>query len=90
MVQLSSDARVTARMPSHIKRTIDEAAALSGSTLSQFLVQSAYEKAKKLISEEKVIRLGREDSKAFVEALERPAEPNEALLSFVREQSDNA
>ena len=75
-------------MPGHIKQTIEEAAALGGLSLTQFLVRSAYDSAKRQIAEEHIIHLDRTHSAAFVAALDEPAAPNEALIAFVKEQRD--
>ena len=75
-------------MPGHIKQTIEEAAALGGISVTQFLVRSAYESAKRQLAEEHIIELDRRNSVAFVAALEEPAAPNDALIAFVKEQRD--
>lgn len=75
-------------MPAHIKQTIEEAAALGGVSVTRFLVNSAYESAKRQLAEEHVIRLDRSNSAAFAAALDAPAAPNEALIAFVKEQRD--
>ena len=75
-------------MPGHIKQTIEEAAALGGISVTQFLVRSAYESAKRQLAEEHSIHLDRRTSAAFVAALDEPAAPNEALVAFVKEQQD--
>lgn len=73
-------------MPGHIKQTIEEAASLGGLSVTQFLVRSAYESAKKQLAEEHLVQLDRANSAAFVAALDTPSEPNDALLAFVKEQ----
>ena len=75
-------------MPGHIKQTIEEAATLGGISVTQFLVRSAYESAKRQLAEEHIIQLDRENSAAFVAALDAPLAPNEALIAFVKEHQD--
>ena len=75
-------------MPGHIKQTIEEAAALGGISVTQFLVRSSYESAKRQLAEEHVIHLDRKNSAAFAAALDEPSAPNEALIAFVKEQRD--
>jgi uncharacterized protein (DUF1778 family) len=75
-------------MPGHIKQTIEEAAALGGLSVTQFLVRSAYESAKRPVAEAHTIELDRKSSLAFVTALDEPSAPNEALMAFMKEQQD--
>jgi len=75
-------------MPGHIKQTIEEAAALGGISVTQFLVRSAYDSAKRQLAEEYTVHLDRQTSAAFVAALEEPSAPNDALIAFVKEQRD--
>jgi len=42
--------RVSARVPAQVYQTLTQAAEISGATLNQFLVQSALEKAKIIIT----------------------------------------
>jgi len=51
MAYISSvnDTRVTARISSQVKEILEQAAALSGATLNQFLVQSALKEAQRII-----------------------------------------
>ncbi len=44
--------RVSARMPLHVYDMLSQAAELSGATVNQFLVQSALEKAQKVMERE--------------------------------------
>lgn len=74
-----NDARVTARIPSQIKETLEQAAALSGATLNQFLVQSALKEAHKILEAERVIHLSQQDADRVFSLIENPPEPNSAL-----------
>jgi uncharacterized protein (DUF1778 family) len=49
--------RVSARVPLHVYDMLSQAAELSGATVNQFLVQSALEKAQKLMERERFIRM---------------------------------
>ena len=53
--------------------------ALSGRTLSEFVVTSAHDAARRVIAEHESIRLSREEQLAFVQALLQPPEPNARL-----------
>ena len=67
--------RLEARVSVAQKTMLQRAAALSGRTLSEFVVASAQEAAKKLIDQNSTIRLSREEQIAFVAALLKPGKP---------------
>ena len=74
-----ADQRVTARVPEHVRAVLVQAAGLSGATLNQFMVQAAFEKAQRVIEQERIIRLSAEDATCFFDALENPPKTNEKL-----------
>lgn len=74
--------RITARLSAEKQEILQLAAELSGSTLNQFIVQSALRAAEQVIEQEDVIRsirLTMEESKRFFALLDEPPKPNEAL-----------
>lgn len=71
--------RVSARVPSNIYETLAQAAELTGATVNQFIVQSAYQKAQEVIEKERFIRMTTRSASAFFEALDQPPEPTEKL-----------
>mgnify|MGYP001366501337 FL=1 len=73
------DARLEARVSAAQKSLLQQAAALSGRTLSEFVVASAQDAARRVIAEHESIRLSREEQLAFVQALLNPPEPNARL-----------
>ncbi len=73
------DARLEARVSAAQKSLLQQAAALSGRTLSEFVVASAQDAARRVIAEHESIRLSREEQLAFVQALLNPPEPNQRL-----------
>jgi uncharacterized protein (DUF1778 family) len=85
---MPATARVTARVSESVREFIEEAAALRGTTVNQFLVQSAYEKAQQVIEEERLVRLSVQDARAFFEALENPPAPNDALKQAARRHAE--
>ncbi len=72
-------ARLEARVTTDQKALLQHAAALSGRTLSEFVVASAQEAAAKLIQEHEAIRLTRKEQIAFVSALLNPPPPGARL-----------
>lgn len=73
------DARLEARVSAAQKSLLQQAAALSGRTLSEFVVASAQDAARRVIAEHESIRLSREEQLAFVQALLNPPKPNARL-----------
>jgi uncharacterized protein (DUF1778 family) len=72
-------ARLEARMSTDQKALFQHAAALSGRTLSEFVLASAQEAAARIVQEHAIIRLSRSDQVAFVSALLDPRAPNARL-----------
>lgn len=71
--------RLEARLDATQKAIIQRAAELEGRSITDFVVQNAYEAAKKVVSDHTLIRLGAADSKKLVELLMQPAEPSTYL-----------
>jgi len=76
--------RVSARVPLHVYDMLSQAAELSGATVNQFLVQSALEKAQKVMEGERFIRMTTRSARLFFDALENPPEPNEKLEHAIK------
>lgn len=75
----SRGARLEARVSVEQKTVLQQAATLSGRTLSEFVVASAQEAASRVIKEHEAIRLSRAEQMAFVSALLHPPRPNARL-----------
>ena len=73
------DPRITTRVTEDMYAPLSEAAALVGSTINQFVVQSSYEKAKKVIEDDRFVFLSSQASRKFIEALEKPPQANDKL-----------
>lgn len=73
------EARVAARMPYEVQERIMEAASLLGSTLNQFLVSAAIDKANAVLERERVINLNFDSARVVLDLIANPPEPNEAL-----------
>ncbi|MBL7042675.1 MAG: DUF1778 domain-containing protein [Pirellulaceae bacterium] len=72
-------ARLEARITAEQKELIERAAAYEGRSVSDFVVGTVQRAAKAIIQEHEVLRLSESQSRAFVETLLDPPEPNEAL-----------
>lgn len=71
--------RLIARANPEIHRRIAEAAELQGSTLSQFLLDAALERADRVTEEVTRLRVSRDAFERMMTALDEPPEPNEKL-----------
>ena len=77
------NARLEARVSSDQKNFFQRAAALSGRTLSEFVIDSTQAAAARIVQEHELIRLSREEQLAFVSALLSPPEPGARLHKAV-------
>ncbi len=71
--------RITIRVCLSIQEKLQEAATLTGTSLSQFMIQSALEKAEQLIDRESSIKLTREDAVMLCTLLDNKADANDIL-----------
>lgn len=72
-------ARLEAKVNLDIYQLLKQAAAISGRTLTDFVVSVAYEEAKKTISEHQVLNLTLRDQALLMESLNNPLEPNQSM-----------
>jgi uncharacterized protein (DUF1778 family) len=73
--------RITARLPQALVTELEEAAALVGVTVNQFIVQAASEKARTIIETCTRIDVSRRDAAFIANLLDAPPAPNAALIS---------
>jgi uncharacterized protein (DUF1778 family) len=76
--------RIEARVNGETKALCQEAANLEGRTLTDFIVASAVESARRVIRERELIDLSQRDRKAFVASLLNPPSPNPRLRDAAR------
>lgn len=81
---IEDKSRVTARVPAELRETLEEAARIQGATLNQFLVQSAYQEAQRILERETVIRLSQQDAQKMFDLLEHPPKANRQLREAVK------
>lgn len=80
--------RITARVSDSIRTTLEQAAELSGATVNQFVVQTAYLEAQRLIERETLIRLSQKDAQKILSLLDAPPAPNKRLKQAVKAYKD--
>jgi len=80
--------RLETRLSAEQKALIEQAAALQGRTLTDFVLASAQDAARRIIDEHSRIELSIHDSRAFVESMLSPKPVNERLRETVRRYCD--
>lgn len=78
------EVRVTPQMQEEVKRCAE----LTGRSLTDYIVTSLSETNRRIMAENEMIRLSREDQIAFAKALIEPREPTDALKRAARRHQD--
>jgi len=81
--QSTASARINLRTSPEAKALIERAAALMGTTLSGFMIQNAYETARRIVADNETLVLSQQAFAAFITAGEDPSEPTEALRELM-------
>lgn len=80
-----NDARINVRLPSVLKRTIEEAASALGQTVSEFAVSTVVREARQVLQDVQITRLSKRDRDRFLAALDdADAKPNASLKAAAR------
>jgi uncharacterized protein (DUF1778 family) len=82
--------RLEARVTAEQKRLIERAAALQGRTVTDFVLTSVQDAARRAIEEHNQLALSVRDSEAFVDALLHPRPVNGRLRDTVRRYRERA
>jgi len=78
------ETRLVARTSSEIQEIIQRAADYSGATVSQFLIDSAMEKARNVIERTETLNLSMAGADALFNALENPPKASAKLLKAAK------
>jgi uncharacterized protein (DUF1778 family) len=85
MPTTNSDARINFRLSLELKKTIEDAAAEMGQSISDFAISNLVHAARKILHEQQVTRLSERDRQVFAAMLDdESSKPNEALVKAVR------
>ena len=82
--------RLEARVTAEQKSLIERAAALQGRTVTDFVLMSVQDAARRAIEEHSQLTLSVRDSEAFVDALLNPKPVNDRLRDTVRRYRERA
>ena len=82
------ETRLVARTSTEIQEIIQRAADYSGATLSQFLIDSAMEKARHVIERTETLHLSMTGADALFAILDNPPKANAKLLKAAKRYKD--
>ncbi|HEY3321351.1 MAG TPA: DUF1778 domain-containing protein [Planctomycetota bacterium] len=77
--------RLDVRIAARDKSLIEKAAAISGKSLSEFLIPMAVRRAKRIIQQSTTITLSERDFRLFLDTLDAEPKPNAALRKAMAE-----
>lgn len=83
--------RLEARIPSELKDLYTRAAAVRGQTLTDFVVSTVTDVARRIVRESDMLELSQRDQLAFATALVRPPPPStklQAAAAWARDQAE--
>jgi len=81
----NSDARINFRLSSELKKTIEDAAAEMGQSISDFAISTLVQAARKVLHDQQVTRLSERDRKHFAAMLDdEQSLPNQALVKAAK------
>lgn len=80
------DARLDVRLNSQLKELIQEAAELTGQSITDFAVSTLAEAARRIVYQNSMTVLSNRDRDAFMALLESDEAPNEALRKAAKRQ----
>lgn len=79
--------RIDIRTTTTAKRALQDAAAISSKTVSEFLLDSALSKAAEVLADRRLFLLNDEQWEAFMTALDAPPKPMPCLERLLKEPS---
>ncbi|MGB1111240.1 MAG: DUF1778 domain-containing protein, partial [Gammaproteobacteria bacterium] len=84
----ANDFYVTARIPSTVKDTLEQAASLLGTPLNQFMVQASLRAAEEVIRREQSVNLSKRDVSTLFDYLEQSPSANAKLRAAAERHRD--
>jgi len=83
-MEAGSSVRLAFRMKPGLKERIEEAAALLGLTVTDFVVSALSERTSEVLERQRQVTLSDRDRDRFLAALDRPGRPVPALVDTLR------
>lgn len=82
-----ADTSITMRLPLQTRELIDRAAATVDKTRTEFVIESARQRAVDVLLDQRVFHLNAEASEAFAQVLDKPPAPVEALRRLMESKA---
>lgn len=89
MIMQAKSERMELRVSPDVRTEIETAAQLSHKSVSQFIAESALERAEAIIDEHSRIKIMEESWNAVRQALDNPIAPNEKLRRAVKRMNED-
>jgi uncharacterized protein (DUF1778 family) len=89
MATVSDDSKLEFQISADHKKLIEDAAQLSGQSVTSFAVSTLVEVARELLSGHQIIHLSGRDSDLFLKLLDEAPEPNERLRRAAAHYKEN-
>ncbi len=83
-VMEKKEEHISTAIPRHMYQTLALASEIQGETVKHFLIQAAFEKAKMIIEQERVITLSIQDADTFFQTIDHPPLPSTTLLNAIQ------
>jgi uncharacterized protein (DUF1778 family) len=87
MDRAKADTTITMRLPEQTKELIDRAAASVDKSRTEFVLESARQRAVDVLLDQRVFHLDDAASEAFAKALQNPPPPVEALRALMNSRA---
>lgn len=85
MATINSDARINFRLRSDLKKTIEDAAAEMGQSVSDFAISTLVQAARRVLHDQEVTRLSERDRRRFMAMLDdESTKPSSALVKAAK------
>lgn len=88
MAKAQDTARVEFRMSALLKREIEEAAALVGTTFTSFATEVLVERSRQVKRDHNLTVMGDQERDAFLQLISNPVEPSRALAKLMQTKVD--
>jgi uncharacterized protein (DUF1778 family) len=87
MERPKADTTITMRLPAQTRELIDRAAATVDKSRTEFVLESARQRAVDVLLDQRVFHLDEAESEAFAQALDNPPTPVEALRQLFKSRA---
>lgn len=87
---IKQDVRLNVRLPLHVKERVEKAAIISGLTVTDFAIHVLANSADEVLERHNTRTLSDRDRDLFLQMLDNPPKPNEALRKAAQRYNESA